>query len=331
MTRDAFEFMRQHIHFAENDRQKKKWQVGYDPLFKVREIMDKMMQRMRRAWTAGKHVTIDESMIKYMGRAISFVQYMPLKPIKHGIKVFCVCCAFTAFLLGFEVYLGKENIHCNEDRSVLGIVDRLIVENGLTSARGRVLYTDNWYTSVDLAKHLYEKYGWTIVGTMSATDKKERKDHDIPFLKLSNGALMSVKRGWFREATLEMKTRNGRRYVIKCTTWRDKKQVTFLHTHVVGPSVGYTVKRHVKGKSRRVELKGPRVQNDYINHFNAIDINDRNSAEHTVSVRTNRWYLRMFFWLLDRVVFSCYIIVVFLADSQIGDPSWKVYKNKKWG
>ena len=36
--------------------------------------------------TAGKHVTIDESMIWYMGRAISYVQYMPAKPIKHGIK-----------------------------------------------------------------------------------------------------------------------------------------------------------------------------------------------------------------------------------------------------
>ena len=51
--------------------------------------------------------------------------------------------------------------------------------------------------SVKLAKHMYENYGWTIVGTISATDKKSREDEDIPFLKLSNGARLGVERGWF--------------------------------------------------------------------------------------------------------------------------------------
>ena len=56
-----------------------------------------MMKGMRLAWTAGKHVTIGESMICYMGRAVNYVQYMPAKPIKHSIKVFfllrCFCCS----------------------------------------------------------------------------------------------------------------------------------------------------------------------------------------------------------------------------------------------
>ena len=52
------------------------------------------MKGMRGVCTAGKHVTIDKSMIKYMGRAITYAQYMPAKPIKYGIKVFAVCCAF---------------------------------------------------------------------------------------------------------------------------------------------------------------------------------------------------------------------------------------------
>jgi len=48
-----------------------------------------------------------------------------------------------------------------------------------------VLYTDNYYTSIKLAKHMYEKYGWTIVGTIVPTDKKHREADDFPFLKLS--------------------------------------------------------------------------------------------------------------------------------------------------
>ena len=252
------------------------------------------MINLQKAWIAGKHITVDESMIKYMGHAIAFVQYMPQKPIKHGIKVCCLCCAYTSYLLGFEVYVGKEN-QGTEDGSAIGIIDRLINGAKITSAKGRTLYTDNWYTSIDLAKHLYEKYGWTVVGTITPTAKLDRKAHDVPFVKLSNGAMFEVERGWFREATLKIKTNNNRYYYIQCTTWRDKKQVMFIHTHVVGRSVGGEVMRYVKGRKRRVKLAAPRVQNDYATYYNVVDRNDRDSSGYTTSIKTNRFYLRIFF------------------------------------
>ena len=194
MTRDAYVFMRQYIHFCDNSKRKAKGDIGYDTFFKVNFALETMMKGMRKAWVAGKHVTIDERMIRYMGRAISYVQYMPAKPIKHGIKVFALCCAVSAVILAFKVYVGKED---DSDGSAAAVCDELCVDAGLTHQRGRVLYTDNYYTSVKLAKLMFEKYGWTIVGTISPTDKKSREDEDIPFLKLSNGARMGVKRGWF--------------------------------------------------------------------------------------------------------------------------------------
>ncbi len=87
---------------------------------------------------------------------------MPKKPIKHGIKVFAVCCTFTAVLLGFEVYLGSED--SMSDQSAIGVVERLVETAGLTKTRGRILYTDNWYTSISLAKILFDKYRWWFCG-----------------------------------------------------------------------------------------------------------------------------------------------------------------------
>ena len=179
MTKDAYTFMRRHIHFSDNSTRKPKGVSGYDPLYKVRYPLKVMMKGMRRAWNAGKHVTIDESMIRYMGRAVSYVQYMPAKPIKHDINVFCLCCAVSAVLLAFEVYVGKEEVE--RDNSALAVCHRLVVDAGLTDTRGRVLYTDNYYTSVKLAKHMFEKFGWTIVGTIVPTDKKSRADEDVLF------------------------------------------------------------------------------------------------------------------------------------------------------
>ena len=53
--------------------------------------------------------------------------------------------------------------------------------------------------SAKLAKHMFTKYAWTIVGTIVPTDKKLREDEDVPFLKLSNGDQNGVKRGWYRD------------------------------------------------------------------------------------------------------------------------------------
>jgi hypothetical protein len=142
-------------------------------------------------------------MIRYMGRAVDYVQYMPSKPIKHGIKVYALCCGITGIMLAWKVYTGSEDGVVN---TAVKICDGLAEDAGLTGQKGRVLYTDNYYTSVALAKHFFEKYRWTIVGTFSTSDKKARADHDFPFLKLSRGARDSVKRDWFREAVIELKT-----------------------------------------------------------------------------------------------------------------------------
>ena len=88
-------------------------------------------------------------MISYMGRAVSFVQYMPAKPIKHGIKVYALCCAYSAVRLAFQIYVGKED---EEDNSAVAICHRLCLQSGITNERGHVLYTDNWYTGIKLSQ-----------------------------------------------------------------------------------------------------------------------------------------------------------------------------------
>ena len=107
---------------------------------------------------------------------------MPAKPIKHDIKVFCVCCAVSGIMLAYKVYCGNKDK--KTDGTSVQVCDRLVKEAELTKSRGRTLYTDNYYTSIKLAKHLFEKYRWTLVGTIVPTDKKTREDHDILFLKV---------------------------------------------------------------------------------------------------------------------------------------------------
>ena len=231
MTGKAFEFLRRYIHFTSNSLSVPSGQPGHDPLWKVRKPLKVMMRGIQKCWHAGKDVTIDEGMILYKGRAVTYVQFMPAKPIKHGVKVFKICCASSSILLAFEIYTAKAGVPL--DGSALAICDRLIVAAGLAAQRGRVLFTDNWYTTIRLAIHLFTMYGWFFTGTTTTTDKKQQEDHDFPFLKLSKGALKELPRGWFREAVLELKTKTRKAYCIQATVWQDKKQVNFISSEEI--------------------------------------------------------------------------------------------------
>lgn len=97
--------------------------------------------------------------------------------------------AITEYLLGFTVYCGKDYTG-NGSSTTMGVVDDSIHKVNLQGNSGRVLYVDNYHTSVSLGKHMYGQYGygWFLVGTLSLSDKEKIDPEDRPFHKLSEGA-----------------------------------------------------------------------------------------------------------------------------------------------
>ena len=187
------------------------------------------------------------------------VTHTPLKLIKCGIKVFCLCCSVTIVSLEFEVYLRRE--FSLEDLSALGIANRFIAEAGLTQAKGYTLHTDNWCTSIPLAVFLHKNHRQLFARITVPTEKKDRKVDDPPFLKLLIGALKSAKRCWFCEATVKKKTKHSSKHKMQCSVWHNKKQVTFIHAECVSLSNRNAVKRYHKGKVGGVEIESPLMQN----------------------------------------------------------------------
>ena len=122
----------------------------------------------------------------------------------------------------------------------------------------------NYYMLMAIAKHMFNKYGWTVVGTIVPMDKKSSSDQDIPFLKLQNGSRNELQWGWFREAAIKIKNRTGNAYYIQCTTWRDNRQVWFLSSDEAGYTEGLTVEIHSKKKKKQDNISGPRAQRKYI-------------------------------------------------------------------
>ncbi|XP_043465753.1 piggyBac transposable element-derived protein 3-like [Leptopilina heterotoma] len=105
MTVNRFGFLLSHLHRNDNAKEPKKRDHGYDKLYKLRPVLDKLGQTFIECWQPGEYQAIDETMIKFKFPN-SLKQYCTAKPIKRGYKCWtradesgCVC--------EFQEYTGK--------------------------------------------------------------------------------------------------------------------------------------------------------------------------------------------------------------------------------
>ena len=130
------------------------------------------LERLERSWKRFISLykphcenSVDEAMIPFQGRS-SLKQYMPAKPVKRGIKVWCRADAHNGYLCQFEVYTGRsEGVQDSlGKRVVLGLSQKL---EGLRYHP----YFDNFFTSVSLLSSLLDK-GLYACGTTRQTYKE---------------------------------------------------------------------------------------------------------------------------------------------------------------
>ena len=88
----------------DNSQYKKKGEPGHDPLYKLRPFVTPLITHFQSSYTLHREVSVDESMIGFKGR-LGFIQYMPKKPTKWGMKVF-LSDALTGYMYNWHLYTG---------------------------------------------------------------------------------------------------------------------------------------------------------------------------------------------------------------------------------
>jgi hypothetical protein len=141
-------------------------------------VFDMWEQRLSRPFIPHEYVTVDETLVPFRGRC-SFRQYMPAKPAKYGIKFFCLCDATTAYCMRVRPYLGTDN---GANRAV-GLAQQVVLDLVKGLDVGRTVVTDNFYTSLELAKNLKER-SLGLLGTM----RKNRREIPPEFVNAKRNA-----------------------------------------------------------------------------------------------------------------------------------------------
>lgn len=89
-----------------DDRATREDRKKFDKLAPIRSIFDSFVKNCKESYNPSEFVTIDEMLHRFRGRC-SFVQYMPNKPAKYGLKMYALCDGKTLYCCNFEVYCGK--------------------------------------------------------------------------------------------------------------------------------------------------------------------------------------------------------------------------------
>lgn len=103
ISRDRFEDITRYTHFVDNTNLPSQGEAGYDRLGKVRPVMEYIEVKCRELHNPHCEMAVDEAMIKFHGRS-TIKQYMPLKPIKHGIKVWVLADSHTGYFHSMKVH-----------------------------------------------------------------------------------------------------------------------------------------------------------------------------------------------------------------------------------
>lgn len=114
----------------------------------ISDIWNSWNFRLQKNFYPGREICVGEQLIEFRGHC-SFRQYMPSKPARYGIKVWALCDVKTTYAWKMEVYSGKPP----GDRRDANVGMRVVL--GLTdSLHGHEVTTDNFFTSIPLAKEL---------------------------------------------------------------------------------------------------------------------------------------------------------------------------------
>ena len=149
------------LRFDDKDTRRRRQQN--DPLAPISDILKVHSANLLRYFVPGATLTVDEQLIPFRGRC-SFIQYIPSKPAKYGLKLFWICDSETYYPLKNIVYCGK----MSRIPTILGEGQghQVVMELSLPfQGKGRNITMDNFFTDSSLAAKLLNKKT-TVIGTV---------------------------------------------------------------------------------------------------------------------------------------------------------------------
>lgn len=280
MNRDRFSYLLSCIHLNDNILQPKKGTPDFDKLYKIRPLLDSLSVTFLNCYNPGPSQSIDESMIRFKGR-IGFRQYMPMKPIKRGYKMW-VRADQSGFVSEFQIYTGKTDDATEKELGARVVRD---LTRAIVGKNHRV-YFDNYFSSIKLMQQLLKEKVYAC-GTIRKNRKGEPKD---------------LKQNMVRGETDWRITKDGILYV----KWMDRRPVMFVSNFHCPKNVQSVSRKRKDGTKENVSCL--QLVRDYNQHMGYVDKSDMLKALYQINRKSKKWWHRIMWHFLDLTVVNAFII-----------------------
>jgi len=169
MPRNRFQEILRYLRFDEKSTRSQRLQEDKFALVSV--VWNRFIENCQSCYVPGPWITVDEQLFPSKSRC-RFTQFMANKPDKYGQKFFLAVDKEAEYVLNAIPYLGKDEMRPGNERLADYVVKTLV---NPYLRKGRNVTTDNFFTSLQLAKYL-KSQSTSIVGTM---DRKRREVPEI--------------------------------------------------------------------------------------------------------------------------------------------------------
>jgi len=287
IPRNRFLEIWSNLHLSDNSKMPRPGDENFDKLFKVRQFLEDLKTNFKVNYHPHREQAVDEAMIKDKGRT-SLKQYMPMKPIKRGIKMWCRADSTNGYLCDFDIYTGKSQ------QGVQHGLGYSVVTKLCASIKGHwySIFCDNVFTSYKLIEDLYVNYKILCCGTL----RQGRKEFPRIFDK---AALKPLKRG---DILWRMKG------PVLAVAWIDKKPVFAAGTYTTAPPQQLPEINRKQKDGRIQKVTCPPIISAYNKYMGGVDKNDQMKSYYTIPVSGKKWWIRILFDLLDRAIFNAFIL-----------------------
>ena len=271
-SRDRFKLLLSKLYMNNPEKPSSAGKVYY-----MEDLIECLKHTFQRCLQDSSFQSINESMTKFKARS-TLEQYLPMKPIKRGIKLWMICDALTRYTYDMNVYAGKEDspsLFGTLGERVVGALVSTIKETDVTLA------FDRFFTSVNLMDTL--QFG--AVGTCNAARKNLPK------------AAQRLEKG-----ESEFKCNNNKTLLAR---WRDTKEVILLsncHNESSSP-----IRKKNKDGSRRW-VSCPEAIQFYRKIIGSVDLADQIAGLYDLDRESQKWWKKVFYRCLMFSIVNSWVV-----------------------
>ncbi len=266
-----------------DDKNDRKSKIGHDKFVLIRELWDRFISNSQASYKPSKNLTADEQLLPCRSRC-SFIQYMPNKPDKFGIKFWLLCEVETKYTCNGFPYLGRDEEKQSSDLQGEFVVKKLIEPY---ASKGHCVVTDNIFSSHKLAKALIQRKT-TFIGTVRK-NKKELPPAVKKNLDDEKGCLIAS---------------------YQCKPKKNVILISTDHEQAVIPSLDFNSK------------KKPNVILTYNSKKVGVDSVDQMSRIYNTRAPTRRWPVSVFYNILNIASINSWILFKIINKSSISRSAY---------